>query len=450
MKATGVELPTTAVTSQRLPEEILDNVSEIFERPVKDSISVLNALLAERSATYTPGSGHSLQIMTSSTFTTTTDISSTNSSNITPETASFVHRRSIATSMSSLSTSSISSKTKNSLFSGKMQSAFTSTRRKFIAAAKVADLTKLSDLEDEVDIMTMVEALLAVVQASESDTEHACVITQLVRLAGPHYKDSLLECRDAQYKRTPLIWAIISKHQDLFQVLLDSEASTEASDSKWDWTPLKWTIWMHHQALVHQQPLEIPELFLSRLIEENADLAATDRKMQQSPLHFAAQLGDSHAVEILIKADGQLLKQYDKNNMTPLGLAIIGDHVDLARFMIAHGADIQCGSRDLPALTVAIIYERLEIVKLLLHENAELEAVDNHQCTALLWAIWKKNERLVTLLLDCGANAYIADNEGKTAEFWANWTKNKMIISSVARYLGDSMHSNNGDENLYE
>jgi len=145
--------------------------------------------------------------------------------------------------------------------------------------------------------------------------------------------------------------------------------------------------------------------------------------------------------------------------MTPLGLAIIGGNADLVRFMIAHDADIRRGSRNPPALTVAVTHERYKIVELLLDENAELEAVDDHQRTALLWAIWKKNERLVALLLTRGANADVTDKKGKTAEFWAKWTKNKMIVFLIAHplslpqsapYLGDSLYSNTGDKEFYE
>jgi len=56
-----------------------------------------------------------------------------------------------------------------------------------------------------------------------------------------------------------------------------------------------------------------------------------------TPLHFACAWGDLKAVELLVLAGAPIDKMGDMS-ITPLGTAVSGGHVEIAAFLLKHGA----------------------------------------------------------------------------------------------------------------
>jgi ankyrin repeat protein len=77
---------------------------------------------------------------------------------------------------------------------------------------------------------------------------------------------------------------------------------------------------------------------LERLARDRAALATADRVARRTALHWAAAVGNLHAVRILATA-GARLEARDRHGRTPLFLAAHERHHDVAAHLVACGAD---------------------------------------------------------------------------------------------------------------
>jgi ankyrin repeat protein len=166
----------------------------------------------------------------------------------------------------------------------------------------------------------------------------------------------------------------------------------------------------------------------------------------------AAAAGDRAGVAAALKA-GARIEARDRQNNTALLLAVIGNHVDLGRDLIAAGADInaQADNQDTPwllagadgrtallramlatdrvdytrrnryggnALIPAAHHGHVEAVRFLLAESKiDIDQINNLGWTALLEAVilgdgGEAHTEIVRLLVANGANVNLADREG--------------------------------------
>ena len=83
---------------------------------------------------------------------------------------------------------------------------------------------------------------------------------------------------------------------------------------------------------------------------------------------------------------------------TPLYGAIEYANIEIVKFLIKNGADINIHSRSDTSLIHAIKYGKIDIAKLLIDANVKLDSVNLYNKTALDIAREKKNESLIKLL----------------------------------------------------
>jgi ankyrin repeat protein len=312
------------------------------------------------------------------------------------------------------------------------------------------------------------------------------------------------ECTDTEYRRTPLIWAIVTGRQDLVKLFLDGtllgeKASLDTYDGKWLWPPIVW-------AVVEDKPD-----ILDVLIRQGADLTVTDTRYGRTALLWAASLGRSCALRVLIESDlgPGPVNALDKDGMTALALSysdghretaellvkvgadpnfrfrngssllewtILAKDEDFARLLLDNGAeaksittsgvsplilatqknlpvaaetlvekgaDVQClDDEGLSALTVAIKDQREEIAAMLIRNGAAVNARDPEGNAPLLWAIGRQNERLVRMLIKSGATLASADVEAMLV--WAEQTGNEEIGHLVLTGSGQHPLNSNG------
>src|SRR5579859_3956494 len=62
--------------------------------------------------------------------------------------------------------------------------------------------------------------------------------------------------------------------------------------------------------------------------------------LDYQPIHAAAEAGDLATVQSLVKADRRLVEAKDWENLTPLHLAALHGHKDVAEFLINQGAEV--------------------------------------------------------------------------------------------------------------
>jgi hypothetical protein len=155
---------------------------------------------------------------------------------------------------------------------------------------------------------------------------------------------------------------------------------------------------------------------------------------RRSPLLSAAEKGDIAKMRKLLER-GEPVDARDKNGMTPLHLAILRDHVELAILLMDQGADLMAADKEgsLP-ITFACMRKLQPVVSALLDRGVSADARDGRGATPLMWAANRGSLPLVSMLLERGADPNAQDklehNEGHTPLMYVQATS-----LDVARYL---------------
>lgn len=156
---------------------------------------------------------------------------------------------------------------------------------------------------------------------------------------------------------------------------------------------------------------------LQYLIDNDADIDARNAN-RTTAAYVAAQNGYLEALELLIEA-GADLNMRSKWSSTILGVAAQQGQVGIVERVLEE--DVQA-SINAPTdeegqtpLWVASHDNHLEIVQLLLDQNASIDARDWRGCSPLWAAAQEGNYAVVNELLSRGANANLTNQEGRTA-----------------------------------
>lgn len=142
---------------------------------------------------------------------------------------------------------------------------------------------------------------------------------------------------------------------------------------------------------------------------------------QPTDLHLAAQQNNVQIVADLIENQGvdPSLRTRDEIGATPLHYAIESQAMDVVRYLIAHGAELntQVGLRRLSPLHIAAQQNNFELVNLLVSNGAEIDIRDITDYTPLMYAVEGRNTqntiRIVDLLLNNGADIQVLSTEGE-------------------------------------
>ncbi|KAH8805995.1 ankyrin repeat-containing domain protein [Xylogone sp. PMI_703] len=208
-------------------------------------------------------------------------------------------------------------------------------------------------------------------------------------LAGPH--------------GTPLYYALRRSHEDVCQALLDHGADP------------------NHPALDPPVLIQVlTDIFdedkkarlRKLLVERGAKVDVVDFT-GQSPLIYAAQVGDA----------------------------------DCVRYLLDHGADVSVtDGSGRNALLYAVDYYRVEVVRLLLERGVKQHGTEQDELVPIFRAI--SNEELVKLLLEHGAETDVRSPFGKTPLMAAAETSNAAIVKLLLSYdagVDLEMAHNKGD-----
>ena len=133
--------------------------------------------------------------------------------------------------------------------------------------------------------------------------------------------------------------------------------------------------------------------------------------------------GDAAAVKALIERSPQLASERDGDGDTPLHYAASLGNADLVSFLIDKGAklDLQDADRKTP-LHLASMNDRRDAVAALLKRGAAIEARDDYRRTALILCA-RERGRAATgrVLIEAGADVNAEDKFGSTALELATW-----------------------------
>lgn len=141
---------------------------------------------------------------------------------------------------------------------------------------------------------------------------------------------------------------------------------------------------------------------------ETSDDGKVDRRA--SSLLFWAECGDTERCRKLLEegapvdARGFVRESGYDENETPLHKAVSNGHVECARLLISHGADVNARrARDWTPLLLAAYISNMELCRLLLDNGADPN-LGNGVWTPLKLACQRANAELVELLLERGAD----------------------------------------------
>jgi ankyrin repeat protein len=148
------------------------------------------------------------------------------------------------------------------------------------------------------------------------------------------------------------------------------------------------------------------------------ELAAIVLAGREPDFFEACALGNRERASALLAHDGKLTDTYSADGFTPLGLAVFFGHEEIARQLVAAGADVNRPSRN--AIRVAPLHSAVEsgslaLLNLLLEHGASPDPVEFLEATPLHSAAARGNRGMVERLLAAGADPRRKTKEGKTS-----------------------------------
>jgi len=151
------------------------------------------------------------------------------------------------------------------------------------------------------------------------------------------------------------------------------------------------------------------------------------RHASPDEIHDAVRSGNFGKIKMLLKSHGEWLNGVDQNQKTPLHLALESGHIDIARYLIEQGADINLKDKDMASpLHNAAFLGNLEILSILLKKGAASINEGNFRGqTPLHFACERGHPEVVTRLLDAGADIEARDMLGRTP----------LMVTSVGRNM---------------
>lgn len=126
---------------------------------------------------------------------------------------------------------------------------------------------------------------------------------------------------------------------------------------------------------------------------------------------------DKSAVLIDLIKKGINVNSQNKNGYTPMILCVSDNHIEVMKYLIESGADLNksSGYLRMTPLHAATTDGNVEMVELLINSGAKIDDQDHEGHTSLHRAIIFGQNEIAQLLLAHGANTEIKDNNGNTA-----------------------------------
>jgi ankyrin repeat protein/beta-lactamase regulating signal transducer with metallopeptidase domain len=178
----------------------------------------------------------------------------------------------------------------------------------------------------------------------------------------------------------------------------------------------------------------LPMAKAEKSTEDNKPVATESERKPTKSLHQAVADGDIEQVKKFIAA-GADVNARDNQSLTPLHFAAKGGHEEIARLLIAEGANVNVKMVDdswTPLLTAAK-NGHTKLVKLLLEKGAKVDVGDDYGYTPLYYSIWSDDEESVRMLIAAGAdvNRRVNEKDEYNAFFEAVWMGDAGIVKAL-------------------
>ena len=150
----------------------------------------------------------------------------------------------------------------------------------------------------------------------------------------------------------------------------------------------------------------------TEMCQEQLDIARSDLGF---PLHAAAKRGDVDAIKQFFLDDGAEVDRANEKGRTPLWIACLKGHVEVARLLLEKGAEVdRVSKKGVTPLLIACQQGHVDTARLLLDKGAKVDRAEKEGATPLYIACRKGHVEAVRLLLDNGAEVDRAKENGET------------------------------------
>ena len=173
------------------------------------------------------------------------------------------------------------------------------------------------------------------------------------------------------------------------------------------------------------------------LLEEGADVNKRFGQRGQTVLHWAARKGHYDVAKLLI-ARGANISVHDNMIDTPLHAASFESHTNVVKLLLDAGVDANMlGQGGRTALYEAAMKGHCDVAKLLIARGANINVQENMiHMTPLHAASHYSHTNVVKLLLDAGADANATNNFGRTPLYFALCNNNIETIHLLREHGG--------------
>jgi ankyrin repeat protein len=172
----------------------------------------------------------------------------------------------------------------------------------------------------------------------------------------------------------------------------------------------------------------------------HSELAAILLAGRESNFFEACALGNRERAAALLARGRELVDAYSDDGFTALGLAVFFGHEEIARDLIAAGADVNRPSRN--AIRVTPLHSAIEsgsvaLLDLLLEHGAKPDPEEFPGATPLHSTAARGNKVMVERLVKAGADPRRKTKEGKTAADLARQYGHEELAARLAAEIQD-------------
>jgi ankyrin repeat protein len=212
------------------------------------------------------------------------------------------------------------------------------------------------------------------------------------------------------------------------KLLIDRGANVNArSDTKYT------ALMVATQYGIHSTPA------VQLLLAHGADASQSQGKplFNADPLFLAAYGGNADVLPDLLKAGASLngeMTLIGTSNSDAISGAVRHGYLDVAETLVKLGAPVDRTDARITPLVKAVLGDQVEMAKFLISKGADVNHVDGNGMTPLLYAasIDFGSPAMIDMLLKAGARADMKTKEGKTALELARQYKHTHLIASLS------------------